>query len=157
MTFSQAFDARGNRTALQAALGTQKDFSNTYLYDAQDRMVELRQYDQAGGNEVAGKIARFQYNRADQMTELLRGSTTTLVSSWDYGGAGRLSDLTHVPRNTLQADVVLANYSWSHDAANRITQMVCLADGTADYSYDARGQLTVADYDNHLNNHRFGE
>ena len=43
-----------------------------------------------------------------------------------------------------------ANYQWTYDAADRITQFVS-PDGTSNYNYDSRGQLTGANNTNQAN------
>ena len=56
--------------------------------------------------------------------------------------AQRFTSLSHAKGGTT-----LADYDWTYDVGNRLTQFDSLTDGTVDYSYDARQQLTGADYD----------
>ena len=66
----------------------------------------------------------------------LLGQQSIATSSYAYDLAGKLTRLTHRSNSTVYAD-----YQWTYDAADRITQFVS-PDGTRDYSYDNRGQLT---------------
>jgi RHS repeat-associated protein len=68
----------------------------------------------------------------------LLGQQGVATSSYAYDLAGKLTRLTHRSSSTVYAD-----YQWTYDAADRITQFIS-PDGTRDYSYDSRGQLTGA-------------
>ena len=70
-------------------------------------------------------------------------TATALIASsaYVYDEKNRLTSLSHD-----QGATSLASYSWVYDSANRITQFTTV-DGVANYDYDARGQLTEADYD----------
>jgi YD repeat-containing protein len=61
-------------------------------------------------------------------------------TSYTYDADGRLTKLTHT-----RGGNTLADYGWQYDAANRITQFTS-ADGTSNYNYDDRDQLTGTDH-----------
>ena len=89
------------------------------------------------------------YDAASQMSGIARfadllGQQSIATSSYAYDLAGKLTRLTHRSNSTVYAD-----YQWTYDAADRITQFVS-PDGMSDYSYDNRGQLTGANNSSQL-------
>jgi RHS repeat-associated protein len=65
-----------------------------------------------------------------------------LVATGQYGyDAGQLTSLGYT-----QGSTTLDGYTWSYDAAGRVTQMTNAIDGTANYLYDPTGQLTGVTY-----------
>ncbi len=69
------------------------------------------------------------------------GTQVAVFSDYTRDAAGRLVGLSHAKgANTL------ASYTYAYDRADWLTQVASSADGTVDYSYDAAGQLTGADY-----------
>ncbi|GAB6167539.1 hypothetical protein JCM19992_35390 [Thermostilla marina] len=147
ITFTQEYDAAGRRTRLAARINGTDDFVNAYTYDPLGRLIRLTQGEQPGGRDVAEKRVDFSYDAAGQLDTLTRYADlagTQLVAQSDYGydQTGRLVDLVHYRGQTTFVD-----YGWSFDAAGRMTQYVNSVDGTADYTSDATGQLTAADYD----------
>ena len=96
---------------------------------------------------MAEKRVDFTYDAASQWDTITRYAdlaATDLVATGAYGYdlAGRLTSLTYTKGQTR-----LADYSWSFDAANQMTQYVNSIDGTVDYTNDNIGRLTGADYD----------
>jgi RHS repeat-associated protein len=88
-----------------------------YDFDAALREIEARRYsDVTGTNQI--------------------GSTETV-----YDDTGRRVRITHLDGS----DVVLANYEYEFDQANRITQQT-IDNDVVDYGYDATGQLLTADH-----------
>ena len=73
---------------------------------------------------------------------ILLGLKAVATTSYSYDLAGKLTRLTNRSSSTVYAD-----YQWTYDDADRITQLVS-PDGTRDYSYDNRGQLTGANNTN---------
>ena len=71
------------------------------------------------------------YKRQNQI-----GTTETA-----YDDTGRRVRITHLDGS----DIVLANYEYEFDNANRITRQV-IDDDIVDYTYDATGQLLSADH-----------
>ena len=61
-------------------------------------------------------------------------------STFTFDVADRLTGLTH-----KKGAATLATYTWTVDKANRITKLVS-TDGTVDYTYDNRDQLTFENY-----------
>jgi RHS repeat-associated protein len=84
---------------------------------------------------------------AGQLTALARyadlaGTQLVAQSDYTYDQAGRLRNLAH-----FRGQTTFVEHTWNFDAANRMTQYINSIDGTADYTSDAAGQLTAADYD----------
>ena len=100
-----------------------------------------------GGNAVADKRVDFAYNALGQFDTITRyasldTSELVVTTDYDYDALARLTDLEHLdPQQSA-----LATYEWTFDTLNRVTQFVS-DDGTVDYTYDATGQLVVADSD----------
>ena len=59
---SYTYDGDGNCLSLSATVNSTSDFQNSYSYDALNRMVEVVQSGQQGGDSVAYKRADFTYN-----------------------------------------------------------------------------------------------
>lgn len=67
------------------------------------------------------------------------GTETLATTTNVYDDAGRLIQITHE-----QGPVVLAQYDYTYDDVNRITEVTSLADGTSTFTYDDRGQELTA-------------
>ena len=156
VVLASAYDAAGNRTSLSATIDTTADFLNQYTYDALHRMTRIEQSGQSGGNAVAEKRIDLSYDAASQWQTITRyadlaGTKLVATSDYTFDAAGRLTALTHarqlpLPPGEGWGEGVLAGYTWTYDAANRVTEFTSLLDGTADYTYDQTDQLTGADY-----------
>jgi RHS repeat-associated protein len=112
-----------------------------YDYDALNRQISITQ----SGNGVINKRVDLSYDAASQRTNIARyadplGTLSIATSDYSYDLAGRLTRLSHRNTSTTYAD-----YQWAYDAANRITQFIS-PDGTSNYSYDSRDQLTNTDH-----------
>ncbi len=145
--FLQAFDVMNNRTQIAATVGSTADFVTGYTYDNLYRMTGIEQSAQAGGNAVAEKAIDLEFDVASQLVTLTRFgdvSRTKQVADthFTFDDAGRLTDLTH--RRGIED---LTSYQWQYDTGNRLTQFTSSQDGSVDYTYDDRDQLTAADYD----------
>src|SRR5688572_26684379 len=100
IVFNQAFDAASNRTELRATIGGSADFKNTYAYDNLNRMTQVIQQSQSGGNAVAPKRIDFAYNAAGQFTQLDRYQSTGTSNDvaqtfFTFDGMGRLASMDH--------------------------------------------------------------
>lgn len=131
------YDAVNNMLTVTDTIDGQVSGLEAYIYDALDRVTRLTQ----SGNGVAEKRVDFAYDVASQMTGSTRYANlagTQLVAQSDYTFdlAGRLTNLTH-----SRDSVVIADYRWDYDAANRIIRFTS-PDGTSDYNYDDRNQIT---------------
>jgi RHS repeat-associated protein len=105
------------------------DFVNLYEYDAQDRLVALRQTGQAG-NAVADKLATFAYNDNDQFVTITRyasldGSQLVAVSDYAYDQLGRPVSLVHYQ----DAGDPLAGYTWTWEGGGDQIEVDLLAAG----------------------------
>ena len=140
------YDAEGNIISVSDAIDGEPGATTAYNYDELDRVNLITQ----SGENVADKRVDFDYDAIGQYESVTRYSDlsgTELVadSSYTYDDANRLTDLTHSNDTTE-----IANYDLTYDAASRITQIID-ADGTNDYSYDKRNQLTAADHSDENN------
>ena len=154
VSFVRSFDRNHLRVETQAWLGSTADFINTYEFDNLHRLRQLEQQSspEPAANAVAHKRIEFDYDLANQLTELRRYSppTSTVVDSqYRFDQVGRLEKLDH--RGT--GGHPLAGYTYTYTADNRMSSIVSSADQTIDASgslqleYDARGQLTHETYD----------
>lgn len=135
----------GNRTELRAVHGTGNDFKNTYTYDKLRRLTEVTQTSQASGNAVLPKRVALEYNALGQRTKISRfesTGTTNAVATTDftYDFANRLSSIAH-----KQGTTNLNTHSYLYDPLSRLSSMTSTLDGTINYTYDQRSQLTIAD------------
>ncbi len=153
VVLNMGYDANGNRTSLDAVVGGNNDFQNTYSFDALDRNTEIvQQASTASGvgvddNAVAKKEVDISYRANGQFDTISRnvfsGSTKELVAKGTYGydDAERLTSLDYTQPNST-----LPSFSWSYDSANQVHSFTSSEDGTATYGYDPTGQLTSAAY-----------
>lgn len=138
VVLAYAFDAASRLTSRRETIQGTVGATTAYAYDALDRLSELTQSGQAS------KQVRFVYNRAGQLVSLDQaagpsGSIAVSQSTYAYDSGGRLVSLIQ-----KHAADLLAEYQWSYDAADRLTQTVSV-DGISTFAYDARGQLLSAD------------
>jgi len=148
VVFDQTYDFMNNREQLAAEIGGTDDFVNDYTYDNLYRTIQIDQHGVVVGNAVADKRIDFTWDIASQPDLITRyadlaGTETVAITDFDFDLTGRLTDLEH----SAPGEGILADYDWVFDTANRITQFASLTDGTVDYNYDDRDQLTGADYD----------
>ncbi|MGR3278684.1 FG-GAP-like repeat-containing protein [Acaryochloris marina NIES-2412] len=135
------YDAVNNMLTVTDTIEGQESGLEAYTYDALDRVIRLTQ----SGNGVAEKRVDFAYDVASQMTGSTRfadlaGTQLVAQSDYTFDLAGRLTNLTH-----SRDSVVIADYRWDYDAANRIIRFTS-PDGTSDYNYDDRNQITRSDH-----------
>ena len=135
------YDAVNNRTSVADVITGQQAGLETFAYDDLNRVTRIEQ----SGVGVADKRVELTYNAASQMTGVQRyrdlaGTQTVADSRYDYDTAGRLTALTHE-----QDGNSIAGYGFTYDAANRLTQLVT-PDGTSDYSYNDRDELTGSEH-----------
>ncbi|HVX59094.1 MAG TPA: hypothetical protein VHC19_00785, partial [Pirellulales bacterium] len=137
VVLSSQYDSNGNRTQLSAAIDGTDDFLNTYAFDALNRMTQLVQQGQTGGNSVATKGANLSHNLLGQLTSIFRTDffgtgpqPDIATSTFSYDSANRLTEIAY----TTNGGTAIDAYSWTYDAANRVTSMTTTTDGTATYS-----------------------
>lgn len=135
------YDAVNNMLTVTDTIEGQVSGLEEYTYDALDRVTQITQ----SGNGVAEKRVDFAYDVASQMTGSTRyadlaGTQLVAQSDYTFDLAGRLTNLTH-----SRDSVVIADYRWDYDAANRIIRSTS-PDGTSDYNYDDRNQITGSDH-----------
>ena len=149
VVLSSQYDANSNRTSLSATIAGTADFQNVYTYDALNRLTQLYQQGQTGGNAVAVKGANLTYNLLGQLATVARTNFFGIgpapdiaTSTFSYDNANRLTEIA----NTTNGGTAIDAYSWTYDNANRVTSMTTTTDGTAAYSYDNTNQVTGATY-----------
>ncbi|PQO40656.1 hypothetical protein C5Y97_05375 [Blastopirellula marina] len=146
----ETYDALGRRTGLAAEIDGTDDLVNSYAYDYLNRMTQVTQGSQAGGNVVAEKRVNFSYDAEDkyQFTSISRyadlaGTELVATSTYGYDAADRLTSLTHADSSSS----TLAGYTWGYDEGNRLTDFTVTGYSAEDatYTYDDTDQLTGAD------------
>ena len=149
VVLSNQYDSMNDRTQLSATIAGTADFLNTYQYDADQRLTQLVQQGQTGGNTVATKGANLFYNALGQLTQIFRTNFFGMgpqpdiaTSALSYDAGNRLTSIAYTDNGGIAIDA----YSWTYDAANRVASMTTTTDGTATYSYDNANQVTGASY-----------
>ncbi len=143
---TNVYDANNRRTQQTAAISGTADFRNTWTYDNANRLTQVKQESQSGGNTVAAKRVNFAYNTGGMFTGITRyndlaGTQIVANTTFTYDGLARLTALDH--KNAAGGN--LANYAWTYDADGRITNFTNI-DGYSNYSYDSNDQVTVVDH-----------
>jgi RHS repeat-associated protein len=146
VVFNRTYDANGNRLQTAVTLGANDDFVNDYAFDALNRVKQIKQSGQGGGNTVAQKRFDFTFKDDSQLASIIRsadlaGTEHVATTTFDYDGLGRLLQLWHAQDTTD-----LAGYDYTYDAASRIEEIDSLVDGLTTYNHDFTGQLTDADH-----------
>ncbi|MBE9140285.1 RHS repeat protein [Nodosilinea sp. LEGE 07088] len=141
VVLSYGYDAVNNLTTVTDTINGSQAGTETVSYDALDRVTQMTQ----SGAGVAAKRVEMAYDAASQMTGLTRysdlaGTQSVADTVYDYDGSGRLTSLTH-----QRGANVIADYGFTYDDANRLTQLTT-PDGTSDYSYNNRYELTSSDH-----------
>jgi RHS repeat-associated protein len=130
-TVGYGYDLVGNRTRLVYPTGEVV----TYTYDADNRMVEVEDWDEG--------VTSYEYDAAGRLvaTELPNG----VVSVSEYNAAGRLVSLAH----TAADETLLSGYKYELDnVGNRVqvTETLTETVRVITYTYDLLNRLTSADY-----------
>ncbi|MEW4454588.1 RHS repeat-associated core domain-containing protein [Bremerella sp. JC817] len=150
VVIDEAYDALGRRTSLTAEIDGTDDLVNNYAYDYYNRMTQVTQSGQVGGNAVAEKRVDFAYDAEDkgQFTSITRyanlaGSDLVATTTYGYDYADQITSITH----TDGSSSTLAGYTYAYDEGNRLTAFSVYGYSAedADYSYDDTDQLTGAD------------
>ncbi|MFN7731632.1 MAG: hypothetical protein ACK5OB_07010 [Pirellula sp.] len=133
-----------NRTELKTSIGSTLDFKNTYQYDPLQRLTDLVEQGQSGGNTVLAKHLTFAYNALSQRTQIARYQSTgtsnaVATTDFTYDSANRLSGIAH-----KQGSTNLDTYAYTYDPLSRIASIVSTLEGTDTYSYDQTSQLVGA-------------
>jgi RHS repeat-associated protein len=134
------YDAVNNKLSTTDTVNGQLKGTENYTYDALNRITRITQ----SGNGVSDKRVDLTYDAASQRTSIARysdllGTQSVANTDYSYDLEGKLTRLTHQHNSTTYAD-----YQWTFDAADRIAQFIS-PDGTSNYNYDSRDQLTSTD------------
>ena len=137
----QSFDVVGNRTELRASGSGTLDFRNIYSYDKLNRLLEVVQTNQVGGNQVLPKRVSFTYNALGQRTQIARFQSTgtanpVATTDFTYDFANRLSGIAH-----KQGTTNLNTYSYTYDPLSRLTSVNSTLEGLSSYTYWQNDQL----------------
>ena len=132
------YDVDGNRTRVADNSGVTIDSE----YGSRNQLLSKTWL----GGEVSDARIEYSYDDALRETEARRFSDATGTNQIGrtetaYDDTGRRLRITHLDGS----DIVLANYEYEFDNANRITRQV-IDDDIVDYAYDATGQLLTADH-----------
>ena len=144
VVLTYTYDGVGNVRTVSDTIEGVAGATTTYGYDALDRLLILTQ---AGGG-TSDKRVEFAYNPLSKYASINRYSdfaATQLVAgtNYSYDAMNRLANITH--RNA--GGGTIAFYDYTYDTDSRITRIVDV-NGTTDYIYDDRDQLTGADRSN---------
>lgn len=137
-----AYDDQGNLISVSDTIEGQAGGTTAYSYDELDRVTQITQ----NGNGVSDKRVDFTYNPIGQVEAIdrysdLNGAQFITGTTYTYDPLNRLDLLTHEsPTGTTTAF-----YDFAYDDADRITQIIDV-DGTTEYSYNDRNELTGADH-----------
>jgi RHS repeat-associated protein len=129
------YDANGNRTSVLDSKGG----VTTVTFDADNRQLS----EQVAGSGVSPMRFDYAYDAASRVTSLTRysnlaGTSVVGTTAYQYDAD---NDQTNI-KSTSGTGSVLANYTYTYDAANRLTSKVENG-STTSYSYDADNQLTA--------------
>jgi RHS repeat-associated protein len=144
----QAFDAGGNRTQLKAKVGAANDFVNNYAFDALNRVTQITQQSQTGGNPVAAKRIDLAYDASDRLSYIWRYSSLDTseyvgrVKYIAYDKAGRLTDMKYDGGGITTIDYDVRYNEHLLDYATITTASAV----TIDFGYDTVDQVNSVDY-----------
>jgi RHS repeat-associated protein len=134
------YDAAGNLLAVTDTIGGGAQGTNSYLYDALDRVSRIVQTG-AGINE---KRVDFTYDPLGAFDTISRfsdaaGAAPVARSTFAYDTLNRVTNIAH--QNA--ANTLLNAFSFVYDAASRITQITDI-DGATDFTYSTVDELLGA-------------
>lgn len=165
VVLTNSYDSLGRRSGLAASVGLGSpdpaqmiaDFVNAYSYDTAGRMTKITQSDgnSSAGDAIKDKRVDLSYDSIGRSTSIARYeslNTTNPIAStaFSYDSAGHLTSLQHtgftIVSNASPDPFAIAGYSYTWDAADRLTSMNSVKDGLSTYSYDTTDQITAADH-----------
>ncbi|MFN9912381.1 MAG: hypothetical protein ACK53L_07345, partial [Pirellulaceae bacterium] len=143
-SMGQSFDIVGNRTELRVRGYGTVDFRNIYSYDKLNRLTEVIQTNQVGGNQVLPKRVTMAYNALGQRTQIARFQSTgtanpVATTDFTYDTANRLSGMAH-----KQGATNLIKYGYTYDPLSRWACVQSTLDGLTSYSYSQNDELQGA-------------
>ncbi|MBL8815478.1 MAG: RHS repeat protein, partial [Planctomyces sp.] len=143
---TNVYDANSRRTQQTATISGTADYKNTWTFDNTNRLTQVKQEGQSGGNTVAAKRVDFTWNNGGMFSSIKRyndlaGTQIVANTTFTYDLLARTTALDH--KNAAGGN--LANYTWTFDADRRITNFTS-PDGTSAFTYDANDQVTVVDH-----------
>jgi YD repeat-containing protein len=143
-SMGQSFNIVGNRTELRASGSGTPDFRNIYRYDKLNRLTEVIQTNQVGGNQVLPKRVSMAYNALGQRTQIARFQSTgtanpVATTDFTYDTANRLSGIAH-----KQGATNLNTYAYTYDPLSRLASVESTIDGLTSYNYNQNDELQGA-------------
>ena len=158
-SLTYTYDADGNLKQVDDAMGQR----TIYDYNAVDELTGTEQGTVSGGVYTQARSASFTYDPDGNLLTITRyttGITTPdVVSTYGYDATGQITSLAHTHTQSAADVIILANYTWTYDAAGNSTSQTLttadtmtmgssgllqgpVVDDTSTYSYDAADQLT---------------
>ena len=139
VVLSNGFNANGNRTSLDATIGTNADFQNSYTYDSFGNEISVTQQGATDGDDVAAKNITFSYDQGNRLTGINRYASTSIANSvaqsvYSYDDDGNLTGLSDVTGSGSSA-TTLAGYSWTYDLAGLVQTFANSQDSSENLSY----------------------
>ena len=135
-----AANADGSIASATVSVNGNVDHVEEFTYDADGRLVRVTQ----SGGAASEKRVDFSYYDDQRFATITRyadlaGTQVVANSTFTYTEHGQLSALVHA-----KGAAELAAYAWTYTDAGRVASFVT-ADNTANYAYDATGQLVGVD------------
>ncbi|TWT29623.1 RHS repeat-associated core domain-containing protein [Blastopirellula retiformator] len=145
VVLDQAYDALNRRIRLAAEIDGTDDLRNEYAYDFLNRMTQVTQAGQVGGNTVAEKRVDFTYDADDKhlLTSAARyadlaGTELVVTGLYTYNNFDKLSILKY--QDATSTDI--AEYQWGYDTQGRVSGVYIIGHGSENYRYDGTDQIT---------------
>ena len=141
VVLNYTYDDAGNILSVSDTIDGQTGGSTDYRYDGLNRVDQITQ----SGNGVNDKRVDFFYDPIGQFDTIRRysdlaGANSVADTTYTYDVNNRLERLSH-----SNSSGEAAFYAFAYDDANRITAITDV-DGTTDYGYNQRNELTSADH-----------
>ncbi|TWT29628.1 RHS repeat domain-containing protein [Blastopirellula retiformator] len=145
VVLDQAYDALNRRIRLAAEIDGTDDLLSEYAYDFLNRMTQVTQAGQTGGNTVAEKRVDFTYDADDKylLTSAARyadlaGTELIVTGLYTYNNFDKLSILKY--QDATSTDI--AEYQWGYDIQGRVSGVYIIGHGSENYRYDGTDQIT---------------
>ena len=137
-------ELKTGRMAKDASGSGTPDFRNIFRYDKLNRLTEVIQTNQVGGNLVLPKRVTMAYNTLGQRTQIARFQSTgtanpVATTNFTYDTANRLSGIAH-----KQGATNLNTYAYTYDPLSRLATVESTLDGLTSYNYNQNDELQGA-------------
>jgi RHS repeat-associated protein len=138
--FNYETDITGFKTESALLLGGEEDYRTIYKYNPLGKTVSISQQN----NHSPLKVVQLAYDGFGQIESQLRfqDGKPVVATKNTYDSLGRIMNIAH-----SSGEKVLADYHYTWDAANRITDINFGTQKTSQFGYDKTSQLIAAKYD----------